>query len=106
MVVNIIVTVLNKCFLQDQYNNVLIFFRYRWLCYINPNFYGFSASAVILLSDFESDCEKDGGSQLECYTSSGKYIINTFSFDTINPYRNMVVSCTSTAIVGSILHLQ
>ena len=69
-----------------------LFFRYRWLCYINPNYYGFSASAVILLTDFESDCEKDGGSELECYSSSGKYILDIFNFANINPYQNIVVS--------------
>ena len=62
------------------------------MCYINPNFYGFSASTVILLSDFQSDCEINGGSELECYTSSGKYILDSFSFNDINPYRNIVVS--------------
>ena len=69
-----------------------LFFRYRWLCYINPNYYGFSASAVILLTDFESDCEMDGGSELECYSSSGKYILDVFNFANINPYQNIVVS--------------
>ena len=66
--------------------------RYRWLCYINPNFYGFSASAVLLLSNFESDCERRGGSELECYTSSGQYVLDRFSFGDINPYQNIVVS--------------
>ena len=69
----------------------ILYTRYRWLCYINPNFYGFSASTVILLSDFQSDCEINGGSELECYTSSGKYILDSFSFNDINPYRNIVV---------------
>ena len=62
------------------------------MSFINPNYYGFSASAVILLSDFESDCERDGGSQLECYTSSGEYILDVFGFNTVNPYLNIVVS--------------
>lgn len=66
--------------------------RYRWLCYINPNYYGFSASSVILLTDFESDCEHDGGSALECYTFSGKYILDAFNFTNINPYKNIAVS--------------
>ena len=62
------------------------------MSFINPNYYGFSASAVILLSDFESDCERDGGSELECYTTSGKYILDSFDFTDINPYANIVVS--------------
>ena len=62
------------------------------MSFINPNYYGFSASAVILLSDFESDCERDGGSELECYTSSGEYILDAFGFNGVNPYQNIVVS--------------
>ena len=66
--------------------------RYRWLSFINPNYYGFSASTVILLSDFKSDCERDGGSELECYTTSGKYVLDSFDFTDVNPYANIVVS--------------
>ena len=62
------------------------------MSFINPNYYGFSASAVILLSDFESDCERDGGSELECYTASGDYTLAIFDFSTVNPYQNIVVS--------------
>jgi hypothetical protein len=64
---------------------------YRWLSFINPNYYGFSASAVILLSDFESDCERDGGSELECYPVSGRYILENFAFNVVNPYQNIVI---------------
>jgi hypothetical protein len=69
---------------------------YRWMSFINPNYYGFSASAVILLSDFESDCERDGGSELECYTTSGKYILDSFDFTDINPYANIVMLVSMT----------
>ena len=61
------------------------------MAFVNPNYYGFSASAVIILADFESDCERDGGSKLECYTSSGDYMLNIFGFNTINPYENILV---------------
>ena len=73
-------------------DEMMSFCRYRWLTYINPNYYGFSASAVILLSDFESDCERDGGSELECYPLSGRYILDRFNFNVVNPYQNIVVS--------------
>lgn len=66
--------------------------RYRWLCYINPNYYGFSASAVLLLSDFESDCERNDGSEFECYAYSGQYVLDSFAFHGISPYQNIVVS--------------
>ena len=62
------------------------------MSFINPNYYGFSASAVVLLSDFESDCERDGGSKLECFTASGDYILDVFGFEAVNPYENIVVS--------------
>ena len=68
--------------------------RWCWLFYINPNFYGFSSSAFILLSTFDS--ESSCGSELECYLSSGKYIIEQFSFGEINPYLNIVVSINGT----------
>ena len=64
--------------------------RYCWLFYINPNFYGFSASAFILLEEFQPQCDK---SELECYVQSGEYILRQFSFDNINPFLNLVVSC-------------
>ena len=73
------------------------------MTFINPNYYGFSASAVILLSDFESDCEKDGGSTLECYTASGNYILDAFGFNTINPFKNIVVSYSAHIMINSLL---
>lgn len=88
------VTLCAVCVLNIVLYLMCFFSRYRWLCYINPNFYGFSASTVILLSDFQSDCEINGGSELECYTSSGKYILDSFSFNDINPYQNILVSTT------------
>ena len=48
--------------------------------------------AVILLSDFESDCERDGGSELDCYTSSGDNVLANFDFNNTNPYFNIMVS--------------
>ena len=64
------------------------FFRYRWLFYINPNYYGFSASAYLLLENFSTGCE---GSEFECYTSSGMYTLTQFSFHDINPYFHVLV---------------
>lgn len=72
------------------------FCRYIWIPYINPNFYAFSAFTVFLLSDFESDCEIDGGSELECYTSSGQYVVDNLDFSGVNPYQNIVVSSHAT----------
>ena len=62
--------------------------RYRWISYINPNYYGFSASAFLLLNDFKTDCT---GTPFECFTSSGEYVLGQFSFEKINPYVNISV---------------
>ena len=86
---------------SDHINIILVFLlfsalyhlhRYMWIPYINPNYYGFSAFTVFLLSDFKSDCEINGGSQLECYASSGQYVVDSLDFSGINPYQNIVVS--------------
>ena len=66
--------------------------RYRWIIFINPNYYGLSAVSVILLSDYESECERNGGSEFECYPSSGDYVLTTYDFGDTNPYFNIVVS--------------
>ena len=74
------------------HNSVYMYLsRYRWFSFINPNYYGFSASAVLLLTDFESECVRDGGSDVECYLSSGEYVLNNFGFTDINPHKNIVV---------------
>jgi hypothetical protein len=72
---------------------MIIFFslcthRYRWLVYINPNYFGLSSIAFFVLSEFDTDCI---GNQLECYIYSGPYILNQFFFDKINPYLHLVV---------------
>ena len=66
--------------------------RYRWIIVINPSYYGLAAIAVLLLSDFESECERDGGSEFDCYTSSGDIVLANFDFDDTNPYFNIMVS--------------
>ena len=66
-----------------------LMFRYRWLVYINPNYYGLSSVAFFVLSEFDTDCT---GDHLECYITSGPYILRQFFFDKINPYLHLVVS--------------
>ena len=63
-------------------------YRYRWLAYINPNYYGFSATAFLLLNDFKTGCT---GSQFECYASSGEYYLEQFTFENVNPYLYILV---------------
>ena len=76
-----------------NFDDNLSSYRYRWLVYINPNYFGLSCIAFFVLSEFETDCI---GNQLECYISSGPYILNQFFFDKINPYLHLVV-CTIVA---------
>ena len=79
-------------FLREESHFADYIYRYRWIVFINPNYYGLSASTVTLLRGYESDCERDGGSQLECYVSSGEYVLDAFDFINVNPYQNVVVS--------------
>ena len=76
------------------YTSILIaiqfFHRYRWLFYINPNYYGFSASAHLILSDFKIDCDS-GISSIICYFDSGDFILKRFNFDDVKPYLNIAV---------------
>ena len=63
------------------------------MTYINPNYYGFSASAFLLLEDFETSCDRKANTtEIECYPESGEYILKRFDFDEINPYYNILVS--------------
>ena len=62
--------------------------RYRWLFYINPNYYSFSASSFLLLRNFDTGCKS---SSFDCYTSSGVYILQQFGFDAVNPYQHILV---------------
>lgn len=64
--------------------------RYSWLFYINPNFYGFSAMARVLLQDIDLGCQYD--SPIECFPSSGAYLLTYFDLHRTNPYLNVVVS--------------
>lgn len=70
--------------------DVVFYYRYKWLFYINPNYYGFSAIGRVLLSDMKLGCVYE--SELECYPYSGPYILSHFDLDTVNPHYHIVVS--------------
>ena len=59
------------------------------MVYINPNYFGLSSVAFFVLSDFNTQCD---GNQLECYATSGPYVLGQFFFNEINPYIHIVVS--------------
>lgn len=64
--------------------------RYDLLFYINPQYYGYSAIAKVLLKDKLLSCKYD--STLECRSSDGNAILAKFGFDVVNPYEHMLVS--------------
>lgn len=70
----------------------MFLYRYRWLAYINPNYYALSSVTFFILEDF-GECE---GTQFECFFSSGELILRMFFFDTINPYLHLAVSTETT----------
>ncbi|KAI6657302.1 hypothetical protein LOD99_50 [Oopsacas minuta] len=75
---------------------------YNWLFFINPNFYGFSASARIILDNMQVTCEYE--SELECYTSSANYTLQQFDFINIQPYQHILVLLAMTVIFLFLAH--
>lgn len=63
---------------------------YRWICYINPNYYGLSASAKLLLNDYNATCT-DQNTVFQCFTTSGAYVLRQFNMDDANPYFNITI---------------
>ena len=61
---------------------------YRWLFYINPNYYGFSSTSYLLLTNFDSHC---AGTELECYITTGEYTLTQFNFEETNPAFHIMV---------------
>ena len=57
--------------------------------YINPNYYGFSSSAKLLLADYVP-CNDT----VECYLTTGNYALKTFNFDEVRPYMHISVRVT------------
>ena len=56
--------------------------------YINPNYYGFSSTSYLLLTNFDSRC---AGTELECYITSGEYTLAQFNFEDTNPAFHIMV---------------
>ena len=61
---------------------------YRWIFYINPSFYAYSATTVTILEGAELPCERD--SILECFRTSGIAVLAEFGIDDVNPIENLV----------------
>ena len=61
---------------------------YRWIFYINPSFYAYSATTVTILEGTTLECRRD--SELECFRESGIAILDRFGISDINPIENLV----------------
>ena len=75
---------------------------YKFLFYINPNFYGFSASARIILDNLKLTCPYE--SELECYTTSANYTLQQFDFIDIQPYQHILILMCMTVIFLFLAH--
>lgn len=62
---------------------------YRWIFYINPSFYAYSATSVTVLEGTELECTRD--SVLECFRTSGLAALERFGLTDVNPIENLVV---------------
>lgn len=62
---------------------------YRWIFYINPSFYAYSATTVVVLEDNNLECTRE--SELECFRSSGISVLGEFGLADVNPIENIVV---------------
>ncbi len=62
---------------------------YRWIFYINPSFYAFSATSVTVLEGNDIECTRS--STLECFRDSGLATIEYFGLADINPFQNLVI---------------
>lgn len=62
---------------------------YRWIFYINPSFYAYSATSVTVLEGSELQCDRN--STLECFRDSGVATIESFGLSEVNPFENLLV---------------
>lgn len=62
---------------------------YRWIFYINPSFYAYSAMSVTVLEANTIHCSRS--STLECFRDSGIATIESFGLSNVNPFENLVV---------------
>ena len=75
---------------------------YQFLFVINPNFYGFSACARLILDNLKLSCAYE--SELECYTTSSNYTLQQFDFIDIQPYQQLLILLSMTVIFLFLAH--
>lgn len=62
---------------------------YRWIFRINPSYYAYAATTVVVLDGNNLGCTRD--SPLECFRESGVAVLARFGLDDVNPIFNLVV---------------
>ena len=62
---------------------------YRWIFYVNPSWYAYSATSVVALHGRDMECSRE--SPLECFRESGVAVLDQFGLEDINPLENLVV---------------
>jgi hypothetical protein len=69
---------------------------FAWLFYINPNFYGYASMMRLIMPDIDVGCNFD--STIECYPSTGKFWLEHFGFQFIQPFLSLVIMMIITAV--------
>ena len=62
---------------------------YRWIFYVNPSWYAYSATTVVALNGRDMECSRE--SPLECFRESGVVVLDQFGLGGVNPLENLVV---------------
>ena len=62
---------------------------YRWIFYINPSYYSYAATTVVVLDGNDLGCDQD--SPLECFRTSNVAVLDEFGLGDVNPILNLVV---------------
>ncbi|XP_062524035.1 uncharacterized protein LOC134198639 isoform X2 [Corticium candelabrum] len=69
---------------------------FRWLLYINPNYYGYSSMMRLLLPDIETGCNFQ--STIECYPNTGKFWLEDFGLHDIEPFLHLMILLIMTGV--------
>ena len=66
-----------------------MFVSFKWLLYINPNYYGYAGMLRELLPTLQTGCDFD--STIECYPDTGEYWIEDFGLHDVQPHLFLAV---------------
>lgn len=69
---------------------------YNLLFYVNPQYYGYSAIAKVLLKNVRMKCDYE--STLNCISTDGNAVLARFGFDSVNPYGYLLIMLCITVL--------